>query len=222
MRVLVACESSGRVRQAFRNLGHQAWSCDLLPAEDGSPFHIQCDVREVAGGFLAARLHPLAEPKPWDMLIGFPDCTYVCGSGLHWNKRRPGRAEKTAEAVEFFRWMLDLSIPRIALENPVGVLSTEVRPPDMIFQPHHFGEDASKTTCLWLKGLPPLQPTGFYPPRLVLQEGRIRERWSNQTDSGQNRLAPSDDRWKDRARTYQGVADAMAEQWGSEAQRAAA
>lgn len=215
MRILVACESSGRVREAFRARGHDTWSCDLLPPEDGSPFHIQCDVREVAGGFLAARLHPHAEPKPWDMLIGFPDCTYVCGSGLHWNKRRPGRAEQTAEAIEFFRWMLDLPIPRIALENPVGALSTAIRGPDLMFQPYHFGEDASKKTCLWLKSLPPLRPTKYHPPRLVLHDGAIRERWGNQTDSGQNKLGPSEERWKERARTYQGVADAMAEQWGA-------
>jgi hypothetical protein len=201
MRILIACETSGRVRDAFRALGHDAISCDLLPSEAPGP-HVKCDVREL-----------VQIDNQWDMLIGFPDCTYVCGSGLHWNKRRPGRADKTAEAIDFFRWMLGLPIPRIALENPVGALSTAIRGPDLIFQPYHFGEDASKTTCLWLKGLPPLQPTKYHPPRLVLHEGRIRERWGNQTDSGQNKLGPSEDRWKDRARTYQGVADAMAAQW---------
>jgi hypothetical protein len=217
MRVLVACESSGRVREAFRARGHEAWSCDLLPAEDGSPYHLRGDVRLVLSedyyktGEHATTVFPAS---CWDMLIGFPDCTYVCGSGLHWNKRRPGRADETAKAVEFFRWMSGLPIPRIALENPVGLLSTEIRKPELMFQPYHFGEDASKKTCLWLKNLPPLQPTKFVAPRLVVYEGAIRERWSNQTDSGQNKLGPSDDRWKDRARTYQGVADAMAEQWG--------
>lgn len=213
MNVLVACESSGRVRQAFRNRGHEAWSCDLLPAEDESPYHFQADIRAVME-MGSTTWHGTITPARWDLLIGFPDCTYVCGSGLHWNKRRPGRADETAKAVEFFRWMSELDVPMIALENPVGLLSTEIRKPELMFQPYHFGEDASKKTCLWLKNLPPLQPTTFVAPRLVVYEGAIRERWSNQTDSGQNKLGPSDDRWKDRARTYQGVADAMADQWG--------
>lgn len=224
MNILVACEYSGRVREAFRARGHNAWSCDLLDAEDGSEHHLQGDVRRVLEGHGFGYLFPFGTPHPrqWDMLIGFPDCTYVCGSGLHWNKRRPERAQHTEDAVEFFRWMLELPIPRIALENPVGCLSTRIREPDQIFQPYHFGEDASKTTCLWLKGLPPLRPGRFHPPRLVLDGGKIRERWGNQTDSGQNKLGPSDDRWKERARTYKGVAEAMADQWGDEPARAVA
>lgn len=206
MRVLVACETSARVRDAFRLRGHEAWSCDLLPTKGDPRWHFQGDIRDV-----------IAQDPAWDALIGFPDCTYVCGSGLHWNKRRPGRAEKTEEAIEFFRWMLGLRIKRKALENPGGCLSTRVRKPDLMFQPYHFGEDASKLTCLWLEELPPLKPTKFCPPRLVLYEGRIRERWSNQTDSGQNRLGPSEDRWSLRADTYPGVADAMGEQWGEAA-----
>lgn len=203
MKILIACESSARVRDAFRVRGHDAWSCDLLPTEGDPRYHYQDDIKNVINN----------DPS-WDLFIGFPDCTYVCGSGLHWNKRRPERQELTEKAIEFFRWMFNLPIHRIALENPVGLLNTVIRPPDEIFQPYHFGEDASKKTCLWLKNLPLLSPTRFYPPRLVLYNGKICERWGNQTDSGQNKLGPSEDRWKDRSRTYLGVAEAMASQWG--------
>lgn len=203
MRLLISHETSARVRDAFRARGHDAYSCDLLACEGDPRWHLQGDVRDV-----------LAQDMCWDGLIGFPDCTYVCGSGIHWNKRRPGRAEKTEEAIEHFKWLLGLPIERIALENPGGVLSTRIRKPDLMFHPYHFGEDASKLTMLWLKNWEPLQPTKFYPPRLVFHEGRIRERWGNQTDSGQNKLGPSEDRWLERARTYPGVAEAMAAQWG--------
>lgn len=196
MRVLIACECSGRVRDAFRHRGHDAWSCDLKPSETPGP-HLQCDVRWVLD-------------RHWDMLIGFPDCTYVCGSGIHWNGRRPGREAKTRAAIAFFQMLLSCGIPRIGLENPIGVLSTEVRRPDQIIQPYQFGEDASKATCLWLDGLPRLKPTKYFPPRIV----NGRPRWGNQTDGGQNKLAPSETRAADRARTYQGIAEAMAEQWG--------
>jgi len=206
MRVLVACEYSGRVREAFRKLGHDAWSCDLLPAEDNSSYHLRCDVRDVLGPW-------------WDLLICHPDCTYLCSSGLHWNTRgvlvdgRP-RHELTEEALDFVRLLLAAPIPRIALENPIGCISSRIRKPDQIIQPYDFGEDASKATCLWLKGLPKLEPTGCAPPRYVTRDGKIVARWSNQTDSGQNKLGPRADRWKERARTYQGWADAMAAQWG--------
>lgn len=199
MRVLVACEFSGVVRRAFRARGHDAWSCDLLDAEDGGE-HFQGNV-----------LSLLSQEAKWDLMIAHPPCTYLTVSGLHWNKRRPGRAEKTAEALEFVRRLLDAPVPRIALENPIGIISTHIRKPDQIIQPYQFGHDASKRTCLWLKGLPPLRPTGYVAPRMV--DGRPR--WANQTDSGQNRLGPSEDRWKLRAVTYDGIAEAMAEQWGS-------
>jgi len=146
----------------------------------------------------------------WDLMIAFPPCTYLCSSGLHWNTRRPGRAQKTAEALDFVRALLDAPIHRIALENPIGCISTQIRPPDQIIQPHEFGHDASKRTCLWLKNLPSLVATARVEPRIV----NGRPRWGNQTDSGQNKLTPSDDRWKKRSATYEGIAAAMADQWG--------
>lgn len=199
MRVLVACEFSGRVREAFRARGHEAYSCDLLASEDGEKdYHLQCDVRDIL------------QPGRWDMMIAFPDCTYLAVSGLHRNKNNPARQQKTEDALTFVRTLLDAPIERIALENPVGCISTRIRKPDQIIQPYQFGEDASKRTCLWLKLLLPLSPTGYVEPRLV----NGRPRWGNQTDSGQNKLSPSPTRWKDRSRTYQGIANAMAEQWG--------
>jgi hypothetical protein len=140
MRVLVACEYSGRVRNAFRALGHDAWSCDFLPAEDNSRFHLQQDVREVLS-------------DEWDMMIAHPDCTYLCSSGLHWNKRVPGREALTEQALEFVQLLIDAPIHRIAIENPIGCIGTRIRKPDQIIQPYQFGEDASKATCLWLKNL---------------------------------------------------------------------
>ena len=140
----------------------------------------------------------------WDMMIAHPPCTYLAGSGLHWNKRVPGRAALTEEALEFVRLLLTAPIPRIALENPIGCISSRIRKPDQIIQPWWFGEDASKATCLWLKGLPLLKPTDI-----------IRKaRYANQTPSGQNKLGPSADRAKLRSLTYMGVAEAMASQWG--------
>lgn len=143
-------------------------------------------------------------------MIAHPDCTYLCSSGLHWNKRVPGRQAMTEKALDFVRELLDAPIPRIALENPVGCISTRIRPPDQFIQPYEYGHDASKRTGLWLKNLPLLQPTRYVEPRIV----NGRPRWGNQTDSGQNKLGPSEDRWKERARTYSGWAAAMADQWG--------
>lgn len=197
MRVLVGCEYSGRVRNAFREAGHDAWSCDLLPSEDDSPFHIHGDVL------------PLLD-QGWDLGIFHPPCTYLAVSGLRWNKRDPERAAKTEEALDFVRALMAAPIKRIAVENPVSCISSRIRKPDQIIQPYEFGEDASKKTCLWLKNLDLLTPTQMVAPRLV--DGKPR--WSNQTDSGQNRLGPSEDRWKERSRTFAGVAKAMAEQWG--------
>lgn len=210
MHVLIGCESSGQVRRAFRELGHVAWSCDLLPADDGSEFHLKCDVFDAIGP---------ARPCEWDLAIFHPPCTYLSGSGLHWNTRgkivdgRP-RAELTEEALNFVTQLLAANIPRIALENPVGCISTRICKPDQIIQPHWFGDDASKATCLWLKNLPKLVPTKHVPPRCVTVNGKARFRWANQTDSGQNKLGPSEDRWKKRSETYAGIAAAMAEQWG--------
>ena len=201
MRVLIACESSGTVRDAFRARGHEAWSCDLLPADDGSPYHIQGDALEA--------IHA----QPWDLMIAHPPCTYLSASGLHWNGRIPGRVAKTAEALQFVRAIMAAPVDRIAIENPIGRISSAVRKPDQIVQPHQFGHDASKATCLWLKNLPPLTPTQHVPPRMV----NGRPRWSNQTDSGQNKLGPSPDRWKERSKTYAGIAAAMADQWSQPA-----
>jgi len=198
MRVLVACEYSGKVREAFRSMGHDAWSCDLLPADDGSEFHIQGDVTELLDG-------------GWDLMVAFPPCTYLCSSGLHWNKRRPERAAKTEEALRFVQTLMDAPIPRIAIENPVGCISTRIRKASQYIQPYQFGDDASKKTGLWLKCLPLLVPTRSVEPRIV----NGKKRWGNQTDSGQNNLGPSENRWKVRSETYSGIADAMAVQWGA-------
>lgn len=204
MRVLVACEFSGTVREAFNSIaGVYAMSCDLLPAEDGRlDFHHQGDVREILS-------------DGWDMMIAFPDCTYLCGSGLHWNNRGRGW-EETEKALQFVRELMAAPIKRIAIENPVGLISTRIKPASQYIQPNWFGEDASKKTGLWLKNLPPLMPTKQIEGRLVewpKGSGKFKRRWANQTDSGQNKLAPSENRWKDRARTYAGIARAMAEQW---------
>jgi hypothetical protein len=197
MRVLVGCEFSGTVRDAFARRGWDAWSCDLLPTEAPGQ-HIQGDVLEVLG-------------DGWDMAIFHPPCTFLTSSGLHWNKRVPGREQKTQESLAFVRALLNAPIHRIALENPIGRIGTAIRRADQIIQPHQFGHDASKATCLWLKNLPRLRPTSQVAPRIVSG----KPRWGNQTDSGQNKLAPSEDRWKIRSETYLGIAEAMADQWTS-------
>lgn len=196
MKVLVACEYSGTVRDAFRALGHDAVSCDLLPTDKPGP-HYQGDVFDIIN-------------DGWDLMIAHPPCTYLCSSGLHWNKRQPERERKTADALAFVEALMNTGIPRIAIENPIGRIGTAIRKADQIIQPYQFGHDASKQTALWLNGLPKLTPTQPVAPRMV----NGRPRWANQTDSGQNRLSPSPDRWKIRSTTYQGIADAMADQWG--------
>jgi hypothetical protein len=193
MKVLVACEFTGAVRDAFIARGHDAVSCDLIPSEQPGP-HRQGDVLEVLD-------------QGWDLMIAHPPCTYVCSSGLHWNKRRPGREKKTEEALIFIQQLMEAPVPRIALENPVGCISTRIRPSDQTIQPFQFGHPESKATCLWLKNLPPLIPTKILP---LPASGR----WENQTPSGRNRLGPSPTRGQDRARTYSGIAEAMADQWG--------
>ena len=190
MRVLIACEFSGTVRDEFTRRGHYAVSCDLLPSETPGPHH-QGDVSMIL-------------TDGWDLMIAHPPCTYLASSGLHWNKRRPERAAQTEEALEFVMMLANAPIEKIAIENPIGCLSTRWRKPDQIIQPWMFGEDASKSTCLWLQGLPKLIPTDIIK----------KERYANQTPSGQNKLGPSPDRWKERSKTYLGIAEAMASQWG--------
>jgi hypothetical protein len=197
MRVLVACEYSGAVRDAFIARGHEALSCDLLPSETPGP-HYQGDVRDVLG-------------HGWDLMVAHPPCTYLSVSGMHWTRRGLRDPQLTEDALAFVRLLLAAPIPRIALENPVSVISSRIRKPDQIISPHQFGHDASKKTCLWLVGLLPLRPTQPVPPRIV----NGRQRWGNQTDSGQNRLSPSPDRWKLRSATFPGIAAAMADQWGA-------
>jgi len=198
MRVLIGCEYSGRVRQAFRNLGHDAWSCDLLESEDCSPFHIKGDVLSLLS-------------DGWDLAIFHPPCTYLSVSGMHWTTRGLRDPKLTEDALAFVQRLMDAPIAKIAIENPVSVISSRIRKPDQIVNPYQFGEDASKKTCLWLKGLPLLRHTSFVEPRMI----NGKPRWGNQCDSGQNKLGPSEDRWKERSRTYQGIANAMAEQWGN-------
>lgn len=191
-RVLVACEYSGIVREAFKKLNWDAWSCDRLPTEQEGQ-HYQCDVKEVIN-------------DQWDLLCAFPPCTYLCSSGMHWTTRGLRDPQLTEDALSFVRSLMDAPIEHILIENPVGCISTRIRKPDCTIQPWQFGHPESKKTCLWLTNLPELQPTDI----LALPESG---RWSNQTASGQNKLAPSKDRWKDRSRTYQGIANAIAYQY---------
>jgi len=193
MRVLVACEFSGVVRDAFTARGHFAVSCDLMPSEKPG-HHYMGDVRDII-------------QEGWDLMVCHPPCTYLSSSGLHWNTKRPERASRTEDALDFVRMFLDAPVEKIALENPVGCISSRVRKPDQIIQPWQFGHPESKAICLWLKGLPLLQYTDV----LSLPESG---RWDNQTPSGQNKLGPSENRWMERSRTYSGIATAMAEQWG--------
>ena len=197
MKVLIACEFSGTVREAFAKLGHNAWSCDIEPTDIPGQ-HYQGDVMDI-----------LADG--WDLMIAHPPCTYLSVSGMHWTKRGLRDPQFTIDALNFVKTLLNFNISKIALENPVSIISTEIRKPDQIIQPYEFGDNASKKTCLWLKNLPKLKQTNFIEPRII----NGKKRWGNQTDSGQNKLAPSIERWKLRSKTYQGIADAMANQWGN-------
>ncbi len=207
MKILVACEESQVVCKEFRKLGHEAYSCDILPCSGGHPeWHIQDDVlKHLNDG--------------WDLMIAHPPCTYLSVSGLHWNKRSPGRAEKTEEALDFVKSLLNAPIKHIALENPISCISSRIRKPDQMINPYEFGDDASKKTCLWLKNLPKLISTNYIKPRFI--DGK--RRWGNQMDNGQNVTYNEKGKvvgWNTeeikllRSKTYQGIADAMAEQWG--------
>jgi site-specific DNA-cytosine methylase len=185
MRVLVACEFSGVVRDAFRAAGHDAWSCDLLPCEKGPRYHIEGDVQ----GALES------DDFDWDLMVAHPPCTALAVSGARWWK---DKQEEQRAAILFVRRLLDAPIKRIALENPVGILTSAIRPPDQYIQPWQFGHGETKKTGLWLKGLPLLTPTKVVEGR----EARV------------HRMNPGPDRWKERSRTLPGIAAAMAAQWG--------
>jgi site-specific DNA-cytosine methylase len=188
MKVLVACEESQAVTKAFRALGHEAYSCDLLPCSGGHPeWHMQRDVLSILYGFY----------KPWDLVIAFPPCTDLAVSGARYfeQKRKDGRQQA---AIKFFMKFADFSQCPIAIENPIGIMSTHYRKPDQIIQPWQFGHGETKATCLWLKGLPLLKPTNIV-------EGREQRIW---------KMPPSANRAKMRSKTYEGIAKAMAEQWG--------
>ena len=197
MRVLVACEFSGVVRDCFIAMGHDAISCDLLETEVPGP-HTKGDC-----------LEPLYNEK-WDLVIAHPPCTYLSSSGLHWNKRQPERAKKTEEALQFVSDIWNAPVAKMCLENPVGCINTRLNfmPKPQYVQPYNFGEDASKKTGLWLRGLPPLKDTEYVEPRVV--DGKPR--WSNQSDKGQSKLGGGSGH--ERSVTYFGIAEAMATQWG--------
>ena len=183
LKVLVACEYSGRVRDAFASMGHFAMSCDLLPS-DAPGLHYQGDVTDILD-------------QGWDLMIAHPPCTHLAVSGAkHFAAKRESGVQQ--EALEFVRLLLNAPVPKIALENPVSIISSKIRKPDQIIQPWQFGHGETKATCLWLKGLPKLVPTNIV-------EGR---------DDRIHKMPPSPDRWKLRSTTYQGIADAMAAQWG--------
>jgi len=223
MHVLIGMEQFGHTREAYRRRGHQAWSCDLMPARDGSPYHIQDDVRR--------HLKRAPDGQPWDLSIFHNDCTYFTvsaawafndpdferypGVGYH-QKVKPGtlvgqaRRDTRDRDAALVRELRDCDIPRKAFENPIGYMSKILGPASQIIQPNQFGHDASKKTCLWLYELPLLVPTKIIAPRMV----NGLPRWGNQTDSGQNNLTPGDDRAMQRAATYPGVSEAFAEQWG--------
>lgn len=182
LRVLIACEYSGTVRDAFAALGHDAWSCDLLESEKPGN-HIMGDVLEILN-------------DGWDIMIGHPPCTHLAVSGARWFKEK---AEEQKEALVFVRALLSAQIPHIAIENPVSIISTKICKPSQCIQPYQFGHGETKKTCLWLKNLPRLQYTNIV-------EGREQRIW---------KLPPGPDRWKERSRTFPGIAEAMATQWSA-------
>lgn len=197
LRVLVACEYSGRVREAFRALGHDAWSADLLPADDESPYHVQGDATAILD-------------DGWDILVAHPPCTYLANSGVRWLHTQDGRWDNMREGAELFRKFLNADIPHIAVENPVmHKYAVEIigRRQDQIVQPWMFGHPEQKATGFWLRGLPPLVPTDNVKDAMLALPKSERQRiWS---------LPPSADRWKLRSTTFQGIADAMAAQWSA-------
>lgn len=248
MKVLIVCECSGVVRDAFRHLGHDAWSCDLKPDEKGSKWHLKFDALVAIRRFSMGSYSTVPVTNNWDIIIAHPPCTFLNSAGLHWNNRGRGH-QKTEDALRFASELMGAMDTHAkigwCLENPAGKIGTAIRKWDQNVQPYEFGDDASKTTGLWLHNLPRLEkrPEHYVEPRWVCKAcghvlkhadakmwrdmlGVVRcvrhneelpkmlPRWANQTDSGQNKLTPGPTRAADRARTYQGIARAMAEQWG--------
>jgi len=214
VRIIIAFAFSGIERDMFAAMGHDAWSCDLLPCETPGN-HYQGDIRDILY-------------DGWDMMIAHPDCTYLTcsaewayGDGPYHQKVKTEtlvggvRRQAREEALDMVRLLLAAPIKKKAIENPRGVISTRIRPASQYIQPYDYGEDASKITGLWLENLPLLKPTKRVRGRIVMHNGKLVERWANQTDSGQNRLTPGPDRWKERARTYLGWSEAFAQQWGN-------
>jgi hypothetical protein len=202
MKVLIACEFSGTVRDAFTKLGHDAWSCDLEPTETPGN-HYQGDVMNIIN-------------EGWDLMVAHPPCTYLTVTGNKWMKeeykdRFPTRKQDRQDAINFFMQLVNANIPKIAIENPIGIMSTHYRKPDQIIQPYHFGHEASKSTCLWLKNLPLLKPTNIVSKGefVVYKSGKRMTKWYADAAS----LSPKE-RAKIRNKTFQGVADAIASQWG--------
>jgi hypothetical protein len=182
LNVLIACEYSGEVRRAFEKKGHNVKSCDIIPSDDNSKNHLICDVKDILD-------------QSWDLMIAFPPCTFLCVSGARWFK---DRIPQQLEALEFVKLLMNVNIEKIAIENPIGVISTKIRKPNQIIQPWQFGHGETKATCLWLKNLPNLIPSNIVEGR----EQRI------------HKLAPSKTRSKERSKTFRGIAEAMADQWG--------
>lgn len=215
MKILVACEESQAVTIELRKLGHEAYSCDIIPCSGGHPeWHIQHDVLPLLNGhclFVTTdeTLHADLLHDEWDMIIAFPPCTHLAASGARWfeQKRKDGRQQ---QGIDFFKQFTSLNCPKVAIENPVGIMSTYYRSPDQIISPYEFGDPYEKRTCLWLKGLPPLHPTNIVepPPRQVLSSGKTMPRWYSNCGG---------DRAKARAKTFPGIARAMAEQWAGNA-----
>jgi site-specific DNA-cytosine methylase len=205
LRVLVACEFSGIVREAFKAKGHDAWSCDLLPTEIPGQ-HIQGDVLEILN-------------DGWDLMIAHPPCTHLAVSGARWFKEKQSDGRQQS-GIDFFMKLIAAQIPKVAVENPVGIMSKKFRKPDQIIQPYFFGDSCQKATCLWIKNLPLLSPTNIVDRGLIYvdprgnKHGGVHTMRAKRAYSSLMLLAKNEERWKIRSRTFQGIADAMAEQWG--------
>lgn len=205
MHILIACETSATIANAMRENGHDVWTCDILPAQNPADqkHHFQCDIFD---GILAL---------PWDMVIAHPPCTYLSSSGQRWHKVQPERYGMMMDALAFVEalWAETEHVPKVCIENPIGRLSTLWMKPSQIVQPYQYGDDASKSTCFWLKGLPCLTGTQYVEPRIIDYKGKPAKRWANQSPCGAQSLPPTADRWQIRSNTYPGIAAAMADQW---------